>query len=323
MMRPVVLQQQKKKGKSKANSSNLAPGTGQTVIENFNAPIAQGLCVSNVMMMKLASTPPQRSDEYVPGCRLVGSTMFHYDTVSASLGSVPPFTVLAVGAGGGPWGAAGGATIDFVRRVTPAALGARVISICSGFRYYAIRKLVLRFIPVNPTSTAGQMVMGLVRDPSAFVRNSTSAQADNIGSAEGILTLVPSVMSPIWAPCSLIYEYRGPKVWSMISASTAAADVSGELASHVQLCIAATTPAFATVTAAIGRLMIDYVLDVYEPGPLLNVNGVQMLPPMSQGGHDEKEEPVLVVRETVVADANISSRSRSTPPTLTRSPTPR
>lgn len=297
------------KGKKKGAPFGAQTGSKsgeQSKMQVVPAPANFGVCMTSLMSLRMSGVP-QKCDEYEPGARIVGNSFFHYDSDGAISGA-PPTVPLVTGSTSATnlFGSNTGSELSFVRRLTPWAFGTRVGTIANGFRFYAIRRVLLRYVPIAPTSTTGAVAIAVIRDPYTILRN-TGSVTDNLTTPEGMLSCIPSFMTPVWEPCALTYEYKGMKVWSTWSASPTAAVVAGDLGVHVQAALGVVGSGL-TVNFTCGRIALEYVIDLYEPGPLLtttaNLNSVPPIIPSTRS--------IIVIDEEEKEPVNV--RSKSLPP---------
>lgn len=303
---PMVLQMPKqgvKKRIRRKRDNNIGlPGNGarsggKAQMDIIPAPTSFGICMTSLMSLRMSGRP-QMVDEYEPGVRVVGNTFFHFDTADATVAGAPTGVLLTTPAVNmnNLFISNGVQELSYCRRLTPQAFGNRLGTIAAGFRFYAIRRLTLRWVPIVPTSTFGNVAVAVIRDGSVVTRNSL-ATSDALTTPEGMVSCIPSFMTPIWEPCALQYFYRGSKVWSVWPVNGTAD--SHEILSHVQGAIGVIGSGLA-VNSAYGRLALEYVVDLYEPGPILTGANLQSTLPSStpqlcsKVSEEKIDEPVVV-----------------------------
>lgn len=139
--------------------------------------------------------------------------------------------------------------------LTPSVMDARLSKIESVFQFYAIRYAKITFITTLPTSTTVKSLAFGIASDAGLTGFTTPAQ---------VLELTPSMLTPSWQCASMVYTHKGTKVWECFASSAPALDT-------IQCLIyGSNDTVVAAGTAAIGNLYIEYVVDFYEPGPVLS-----------------------------------------------------
>lgn len=241
------------------------------------APISMGICQTNSMLMRMAGKPLP-VDEYVQGMRLVGNTFFHFDQSDQVTSGQPSQTQMGTGSSGTAtslWqNNASANDYRYCRRLTPAALGQRVAIMGSFHRFYAIRHLRFQWVPLVATSTPGQIAVSVLRDVSPLQSSNYTTGADSLTTMEGVMSCVPAMSFPTWEPCSMLYSYRGKRVWRITQPSS----FENEAGDHIQAVVAAFLTG-GSVSTIYGRLALEYIIDLYEPGPQLGGGSITTVNP--------------------------------------------
>jgi hypothetical protein len=316
------------KNKSKNHPANRNLST-QAKVEVMPAPSAFGICMTSLYGMRMSGRP-RNCNEYEPGVRIVGNTFFHYSAstdLNTLVSGTPILTTLQANATDATniWNTNDATYKGSCRRLGPATFGRRVMLIASTYRFYAIRDLLIRYCPMVSTATSGNLAISIARDPLVMIRDPGSV-VDNVNSVEGVVQYMPCFMSPVWEPCALRYHYNGPKVWSVWSANATAANYSTEIGDHVQAMILGRAQGI-TAGTSIGRLQLQYVIDFYEPGVVIDTADSLSSERRLTGSRlsiglgtddDECKESVLVPSGVKLAPnggPEPSKRSSSLPPT--------
>jgi hypothetical protein len=238
------------------------------------APIAFGTSMSNVNDFKMGGKP-QPNSRYQAGIRVVGSGFFFYGTAGTTSG-VPTDAILTTAASNlsnvfNDTGAASDA--NWVRRLTPSTMSLRLGLQATIYRFYAIRDLTITYVPVVSTATNGSVAFAIIRDPYQINRSSSAFAAESPRTPEGLVCFQPSCMTPVWEPCTLRYKFNGPEVFSIWSATQTDSDLSGDVGEHIQLLLGASASGLGA-SQNIGRLMIKYTVDFYQPGTALITSAI-------------------------------------------------
>lgn len=245
-------------------------------LELIPAPTSFGSCMSNVNDFYMGGRP-QLHDRYTAGIRAVGNGFFRF-SASPDTAGLPGLTVLNTNATStnNIFGQnAGSNETGYVRRVTPAALGNRMAIQASLYRFYAIRHLRITYVPFLGTSTAGQVAISVIRDPYSLLNSASSGTSESLNLVDGQLVHRPSIMTPVWSPCSLEYRYSGPEVFSVWAFDPDPAAGRADIEEHVQLLIGGASSGISGGTQ-FGRIMVEYTIDFYEPGTVMDLNKVSM-----------------------------------------------
>jgi len=164
--------------------------------------------------------------------------------------------------------------------LTPANISSRLAQIEEIYYYYAIRSLVLNFIPsVNPTTTIANNADPPVNLPlgSLPLGFSVAMQADAAGAlAEGapfftnVLQSQPAVSFTSWEPATLSYEFTGKKVWKTSKTNEADSEQYTQALLLGASAISYGSGTDSSTYQPIGIVRCTYVIDFYLPSPILN-----------------------------------------------------
>lgn len=265
--RRVVAVPRRKPKRAKAFASTPTPGSVDVVA----APTSFGVCMNSAIWARF-SGKPLNNREHEPGERFVGSGIFHYSTTPTYVGNTGNTLIQTPGVSGGTdqnmFNDTGTSDTNYIRRLSPGALGDRPRTIASIYAYSAIRKLVLKWIPRVSTATSGMITFGILRNGYLLTNAMGAGGNDNYTSCSGIMNLVPSAMAPIWEPCSLEYSYAGDHLFPTgLPASGGTTAVDQNYA--VQGGLAVAGQALAN-SSTFGMFMADYIIDFYDPCPTVN-----------------------------------------------------
>jgi hypothetical protein len=176
--------------------------------------------------------------------------------------------------------------------LTPSVMDARLSKIESVFQFYAIRYAKITFITTLPSSTTNKSLAFGIASDAGLTGFTTPAQ---------VLELSPSMLTPAWQCASMVYTHVGTKVWECFASSAPALDtIQGLIYGSQESTVAGGT-------VAIGNLYIEYVVDFYEPGPVLSSVNLIL--------SDLKERHAAEVRKRQLARGALSS-SPLPPPDL-------
>jgi hypothetical protein len=169
-------------------------------------------------------------------CRVVGCDLFS-ETVQTGSGSA------ALGFNG---------VVDAV--LTPGNISPRLRNLEELYEFYAIRKLMIQYMPLCPTTTAGAVALGIQQ-------SALGASAVTVTTQQQVLEMTPSVLTPVWQSASTIYTHSGTKVW--MTSTGGASDQSEDVQMLVNAVIAG-----GAVSTNYGQLRLEYVIDFYKPTPI-------------------------------------------------------
>jgi len=151
--------------------------------------------------------------------------------------------------------------------ITPSVLDTRLGNIEAVFQFYAIRKVRFTFITQLPSSGSvttgtGALAFGVASD--SLISFTPSLQT--------ILELYPSVMTPCWQSCSFEYTHTGTKTWECFTSG------SSNALQKVQALLYGQSPgAGGQFSVLLGYMYVDYIVDFYEPGPVLGTINLMSL----------------------------------------------
>jgi hypothetical protein len=232
-----------------------------------SAPVSNGYCVNNAMTHKRIG-PAQRNSEYQDGERFAGRSLMIFASSTASDTLVS--SVTCAGSMFQPYNAFTTLWKNYLSVISPLNLGLRAQSTAKLFGFYAIRSLVLKYIPDVPTSTVGSIALSVAENVTALAAVSGVPYANNPSMAN-VLMFDPCFITTVWNPCSLKYTYNGVKCWSTnaaINTTTDPSNLSGpDMLANYQLLLAGFTDVAASTV--IGRVWVDYVVDFYSATPIL------------------------------------------------------
>jgi len=231
-------------GGPRAYGSNVGNPSGGVLQHVVSAPAVEGFVMPTSSFSMKGNA--QTLSDYDPGhsVRVSGNGLF----------SVAVATVITQA------GILAGALYAFL---TPSVMDARLSKIESVFQFYAIRWCKLTFITSLPSSsTTAALAFGIASD-AGLTGFTTPTQ---------VLELTPSMLTPSWQCASMVYTHVGTKVWECFASSAPALDTIQALV------YGSNNTATASLTQTIGSLYVEYVVDFYEPGPVLSsVNLDQLL----------------------------------------------
>jgi len=191
----------------------------------------------------MSSDAQQLADQDPTGAlRITGCDLFGVPVTASLSGS--QFGLFAASALGGFWAA-----------ITPSTISTRVQAIEEMFQWYAIRKLQITYIPAVGSSTGGTAAFGYSTDwdLQTAIPTPTLQQA---------LELNPAMMTPIWQQQSMLMSHTGTRLFETYLSSE-----PGE--NRVQGILTGTGLGL-TNTTNYGNLQFEYVIDFYQPSPLLS-----------------------------------------------------
>jgi hypothetical protein len=220
-------------GKAKPRQPRInMSGTGKVI----SAPASIGFTsINNGMDFKISGNPAPSDYSVDRGIRIAGSCLFAPQVATG--GTLP--------------GALNGGFTTL--NLTPKLIDSRLASFEQCFEYYAIRMLRFTYVTQVPSSTQGALF--------AAINSDYSSNAANTLNPSVIMQFNPSMMVPIWGTNSMVYKHTGSKVWECY-ASTESNDSRIQVAIHAIL-------AGGTISTQYGYFTVDFVVDLYEPTPVL------------------------------------------------------
>jgi hypothetical protein len=123
------------------------------------------------------------------------------------------------------------------------------------FQFSAIREARVTYVPAVGATTAVQVALGIAQDAEMENAIPTPTQAQT-------LELNTSILTPAWQVATMTYTHRGTKLWECYNAS------AEELDTGTQAVICAVLLG-ASTSVTYGQLYVEYVVDFYEPTPIL------------------------------------------------------
>lgn len=148
----------------------------------------------------------------------------------------------------------GGGTTYWVG-ITPTDIDPRLANIEKIFQFYAIRELRLSYIPAVGATTAVQVALGIAQDTQIQIAIPAPTQSQ-------VLELNTSILTPAWQVATMTYTHRGTKLFNCYAAAAEENDtkLQASLTAVLLGAIASTT---------YGQLYVEYIVDFYEPTPIL------------------------------------------------------
>jgi hypothetical protein len=178
--------------------------------------------------------------DYHGSLRITGTDLYSIPVATGAVG-LGAFTASTIGPS---WAA-----------ISPATISSRVQAIEEMFQWYVIRKLRIVYTPTCPTSTAGGLSLGYSTDwqmQNAFVGP----------NAQQVMELNPALFTPVWQSSSIEMKDEGTKLFECyLSSESGDNRFQGILGSQITGGAQNTT---------YGRLFLEYVIDFYQPSPLLS-----------------------------------------------------
>jgi hypothetical protein len=123
------------------------------------------------------------------------------------------------------------------------------------FQWYVIRHLKVTYIPSVGSSTAGALALGYATDWDLQTALATPTSTQ-------VLELNPAFLTPVWQQAALEMKNTGTKLYECYLSSE-----SGE--NRFQGLLAARGVG-STTSTSYGQLFLEYVIDFYQPTPLLS-----------------------------------------------------
>jgi len=223
-----------------SNAAGLGAGRqGRVLTGSFvTAPAAEGFVIPRSHFGFQGR--PQVAADYDSdrGVRVSGCGLFTSPVVA---GSVTP--------------AAGfGASATYWANVTPSLLDPRLSNIEKIFQFYGIREVRWTYVPAVGATTNVQAAFGIAQDENLPGVITTPTQTQ-------LLELNTSILVPAWQVATMTYTHRGTKLWECATSSDAGLN-------KIQATIGATLLG-ATASITYGQFYVEYVVDFYEPCPVL------------------------------------------------------
>jgi hypothetical protein len=148
-----------------------------------------------------------------------------------------------------------GGTASYWIVLSPTTISSRVQAIEKMFQWWIIRSLRVHYVPTIGTGTAVSLAMGFTTDAELSASFTTPTQ-------QQVLELNPAVLTPVWALSTMEIKATGTKLFESYASGSEASDV------HYQGLLVATLLG-GTASVTYGQLWLEYVIDFYQPCPLL------------------------------------------------------
>jgi hypothetical protein len=162
--------------------------------------------------------------------------------------------------------------------LAPGEIDPRLTALVSCYQWYAFRRICLKYIPYVGTNTPGTVFMAISKDPEEagvlYTNVAGAAASPSAGTIQEVMDTDPAVACPVWQPSLIEFVHRGVKLWQTYS-NTEEPIVERLQAAIVLLLQLPSSGSFAIApdTAGLfGNLWLEYEIDLYTPGPPLNVN---------------------------------------------------
>jgi len=139
--------------------------------------------------------------------------------------------------------------------LSPATISTRVQAVEEMFQWYCIRHLKVTYVPLVGTNTSGQLALGFSTDWDLQTAIATP-------TLQQVMELNPAVFTPVWQTAQVEMKNTGTKLYECYLSSE-----SGE--NRIQGLLAARLSG-STFGTTYGQLWLDYVIDFYQPTPLLS-----------------------------------------------------
>jgi len=172
--------------------------------------------------------------------RIKGSDLYSI-TVTTAAGSQAAFNSSAIG--------------PYYAYLSPSTISSRVTAIEEMFQWYAIRYVKVVYMPLVPTSQAGQLALGFSTD--AQIQNAITTP-----TVQQIMEFNTAVLSPVWQISTMEIKHTGTRLYECYLSSES-------VDNRFQGIMAARTTG-AAVGTTYGQLYMEYIIDFYQPVPLLS-----------------------------------------------------
>lgn len=278
-------------------SSSASPVVGSAMISAM--PATTGVTTSRATFgfggqaQALADFDPANS------LRIVGRDLFYLPIQAGSATPAAGFGGMAV----------------YNATVSPGDIAARLANVEKIFQWYAIRRLRIVYAPATGSTSTVQVALG-------YMSNYMLAVGDiQTPTQTQVLEMQPSVLFPAWQPAAIEMIHRGTKLFSTQIPSTPTKNYfdyfQGTLSATLLNGVASTV---------YGQLWVDYVVDFYQPCPVLS-NVSRRLLTFSSGLEAHTRfgfNPIMVRRGTSIhhspEDESKEEKKDSTPPTQPAAP---
>jgi hypothetical protein len=222
-----------------SDAAGLGSRPFRSLGNNFvTAPAAEGFVIPRAHF-GFAGQPQKLADyDSDRGVRVTGCGLFNTAVKAGS-------TTVAAGFGG---------TATYWSNITPSLLDPRLGNIEGIFQFSAIREARMTYVPAVGATTNVQCAFGITQDENipGIIAAPTQTQ---------VLEFNTSVLVPAWQVATMTYTHRGTKLWECATSSDSGLN-------KIQ-CTAAAVLLGATASVTYGQFFVEYVVDFYEPCPIL------------------------------------------------------
>jgi hypothetical protein len=148
-----------------------------------------------------------------------------------------------------------GGTATYWAALSPAAISTRVAAVEKMFQWWIIRSLRVHYVPTIGTGTAVSLALGFSTDAELDLAFATPTQ-------QQVLELNPAVLTPVWALSTMEIKATGTKLFQSYAAASQPLDLQYQGVLGATLLGASTSVTY-------GQLWLEYVIDFYQPCPLI------------------------------------------------------
>jgi hypothetical protein len=151
-----------------------------------------------------------------------------------------------------------GGTAVFYTVISPKEVADRLLNIEEIFQWYAIRELRIAYAPATGSTSTVQVSLGYLNNVNIASDITTPTQTQ-------VLEMQPAALFPAWQPAEITVLHRGTKLCSTSKEN----QDSSNLATYFQGFLASTL-LNAVAGTVYGQLWMEYVVDFYQPCPILS-----------------------------------------------------
>lgn len=293
-------------------------GGGKGKASTVSAPSAIGVVLPTATFNFIGR--PQANAEYdtVRGVRISGNGLMSFAAgqVHTPLPTPPLLNVGCLTSDVAPGG------VQWYYPIVPQNVDPRLTEIVKTFQFFAFRSLSITYVPAVGTQSTNSIAFGFSQDAEEYLQIPFPTQ-------QQVLEFNTTYMGPVWQTGTLTYNHPGTKVWqtnspSLFPGGGEAGPVNSfyqaQFAGVVSQSIADLPPGSLPTNTPLGQFYVRYVIDLYEPQPVLDIKTLATNPPsgvFTRGHHgccDEKDEEGSRPRVRLNPLAFICETPRRLPP---------
>jgi len=159
-----------------------------------------------------------------------------------------------------------GGTDTYYATVSPKEIADRLENIEEIFQWYAIRSLRVFYAPATGSTSTVQIALGYLTDFTITDDITSPTQTQ-------VLEMSPAALFPAWQPAMIEVVHRGTKLFA-----SEGGDDSDTTTNNKYQGVLACTIMNGVESTVYGQLWVEYVVDFYQPCPILGSVNYRTLP---------------------------------------------